>query len=311
MELSCISLHVCNSSFVTLATDQRMRYLFQLLYFVLVPVMAAASDGTVLIQGEMAPLNTSPTFDHGYLATYGLDGIAVYSRDGSLAMKIAHPAGGHFRNADIDSDGSVVAGMGRGGNRDGSIMVFNPDGAKVHEITTGSYQPSEACFAPDGSLWTLGDEHVRPESDPTADFLLRHYSREGTMLGGFLPRSSFPSDVYPGGPRIGGWRIRIAAGRIGVKLTGAGVHKQMLWLEADLEGKEIGRWTAPRGGEPLAFTASGAVYAQVGTEITLLDHASGTWKPLTVAVAGRLQGAEGDTLVSSIPGNAILRTTLY
>ena len=288
-----------------------MRYLLQLLCFVLVPVTAAASDGAIVIQGEIGPLNISPTFDHGYLATYEIEGIAVYSRDGSLAMRIAHPADGHFRNADIDSDGSVVAGVGRGGNRDGSIMVFNADGTKAHEIMTGSYQASEACFAPDGSLWALGDEHLRPESDPTTDFLLRHYSREGTLLGGFLPRSSFPLDVYPGGPRIGGWRLRIAGGTIGVKLSGAGANKQVLWLETDLEGKEIGRWTVPRGAEPVAFTASGAVYAQVGAEITLLDHASGTWKPLTISPAGRLQGAEGDTLVSSLPGNTILRTTLH
>ena len=286
-----------------------MRSILPLLCVVMVSATSAASDADVVIQGNMSPLNIFPTFDHGYLATYGRDGIAVYAADGSLAMEIVRPTDGSFVNADIDSDGSVVVAVERRGPRNGSIAIFSPKGSAIGEILTSPYRPSQVCFAPDHSIWALGDEDLLPENERTNYFLLRHYSPSGELLGEFFPRASFPADAYPG-PRVGFWGLRIDGGRIGVKLDRAAPNKRLLWLESDLDGKEIGRWAAPLGGEPAALTASGAVYAESGTEITVLDRATGSWKSVPQSSNDRLLGAEGDTLVFAIHGmNAIRRDT--
>lgn len=284
-----------------------MRSILPLLCVVTVCAGGAASDGDVAIQGDMAPLNIFPTFDHGYLATYGRDGIAVYAPDGFLAMEIVRPTDGSFVNADIDTDGSVVAAVDRWASRNGSIAIFSPKGSAVGEIVTGTYLPTQVCFAPDHTIWALGDEDLLPEKERTNYSLLRHYSRSGELLGEFFPRASFPADAN-NGPHLGFWRLRIAGGRIGLKLDRGAPNRRLLWLEADLDGKEIGRWTAPFGGEPAALTASGTVYAQSGTEITTLDRATGTWKPVPRSSNDRLLGAEGDTLVFVVHGmNAIRR----
>jgi hypothetical protein len=287
-----------------------MRSILPLLCVLMVPATAATSDGDVVIQGNISPLNILPTFDHGYLATYGKDGIAVYAPNGSLATEIRKPADGNFVNADIDSDGSVAVAVHRSGRRSGSIAIFSPDGSAGGEIATGPYRPSQVCLAPDHSIWVLGDEDLLPENEGTNHFLLRHYSRGGELLGEFLPRTSFPADAYPGEPRAGFWKLRIADGRLGMKLDRSAPDKKLLWLETDLQGKEIGRWTAPSGGEPAAFTASGAVYAETADGIKVLDRASGAWNSVPRSSSDRLLGAEGDTLVFAIPGmNEIRRAT--
>ena len=284
-----------------------MRSILPLLCVATVCAGAAASDGDVAIQGDMAPLNIFPTFDHGYLATYGRDGIAVYAPDGSLAMEIVRPTDGSFGNADIDADGSVVAAINRGGSRKGSIAIFSPKGTAVGEIVTGAYQPTQVCFAPDHSIWALGDEDLLPENERTNYSLLRHYSRSGELLGEFFPRASFPANANTG-PHVGFWGLRIAGGRIGLRLDRGAPDGRPLWLEANLDGEEIGRWTAPFAGEPAALTASGNVYSQTLTEITVLDRATGTWKPIPQSSNDRLLGADGDTLVFVIRGmNAIRR----
>ena len=286
-----------------------MRPILLLLCGVMVPAIAAASDGNVVIQGNISPLNNFPTFDRGYLATYGKNGIAVYAPDGSLAMKIVRPTNGSFANADMDSDGSVVVAVEEGGPRKASIAFFSPSGSPVGEIVTSPYRPSQVAFAPDHSIWALGDEDFLPENERTNYCLLRHYSRSGELLGEFLPRTSFPADAYFG-PHRGFWGLRIAGGRIGVKLYQAAPNKRLLWLEVGLDGKEIGRWSAPLGGEPAALTASGIVYAQTDTEITTLDRATGTWKSVPQSSSDRLLGADGDTLVFAVRGmNAIRRAT--
>lgn len=278
-----------------------MRTLVPFCALVFVAVAAAAGD-EVVIQGYIAPRNIAPAVDHGYLAVYETGGIAVYAPDGSLTARIGSPAGAAIINADMDSDGSIATAVEAYRPMTGTISFFGRDGMPNGQIVTGEYIPSQVCFAPDRSIWTLGSEESQPSGERADYFLLRHYSRGGGLLGQFLARSSFPSAIDPGLAAMGLGAIRIADGRIGVMLSNAGETRHNLWLELGLDGKELGRWTGSDAAQmPRAMTASGAVYAQ-GKGLYMLDRASGSWKPVPRSSNGSLLGADGDTLIFAVPG---------
>jgi hypothetical protein len=278
-----------------------MRCLLPLGCILIFPMVMAGSEGVVVIQGDMRASNIFPTFDRGYLATYELNAVAVYAPDGSLAMRIAKPAGGNFVNADMDSDGSVAVAFHQGG-RTGGIAIYYRDGSPEGQMMTGVWQPSQVCFAPDHSIWAVGDQDRLPEMDRIDYFLLRHYSRDGVLLGESLQRSWFPADAWPGQVVVGGWRLRIVHDRIGMVLDRSGKNNGILWLETDLSGKETGRWTTPSGGVPRAMTESGDVYVQGMGSISVLDRATNSWKPVPQTFNDGILGAEGDTLVFAVRG---------
>ena len=197
----------------------------------------------------MYPLNITPTFDHGYLAAYEKGGFAVCGPDGSLAMRTTSPGGGITVNVDIDSDGTVAAAVHSHDSLTGDIRLFSRDGSQSSRIATGPYLASQVCFAPDHSIWALGNQDPLLARNRTDYSLLRHYSRTGDLLGEFFPRSWFPVDSDPGQNIVGMWWLRIAGGRIGVALAMA-PHKGLLWLETDLTGAETGRWAVPCDGLP-------------------------------------------------------------
>lgn len=104
----------------------------------------------------------------------------------------------------------------------------------------------------------------------------------------------------PASAVIGVTALRIANNRIGA-LLGHG-RPDAIWLEADLNGKEIGRWASGFEGAPAAFTASGNVYAYSVGGILVLDHGTGRWNPLALDSPGMLIGADGKTVVFKIRG---------
>jgi hypothetical protein len=80
-----------------------------------------------------------------------------------------------------------------------------------------------------------------------------------------------------------------------------------LWVEADLNGKEIGRWLVGIDRDPVAFTPSGAIYAQETGGISVLDHVTGKWNPVSIQSEGILLGADGEALVLMVRGTPALR----
>jgi len=245
----------------------------------------------------LAPMNTGPTFDHKYLAVWDKDFINVYAPDGSLAFRYA----GYAVSIAVDADGfAAVAAPHRVPDRDSGIGLLDPTGHPAAFISTGKYVPTQVCFAPDHSIWTVGLEEYPNGSEPPDYMVFRHYSRAGEELGAFLPRSSFSQirRVHPALYAIGGWALRAANGRLGAILNLGGID-EILWIEVAFDGKELGRWPLPRtvGGRPVAFTASGAVLASTPTGIARLDRSSGKWLPVNSPSDGILIGADGDDLV--------------
>jgi hypothetical protein len=88
--------------------------MYKLLLFACVlfsQVMAAAEPvREVSFRGaDLAPTNTRPTFDHGYLAVYDREKINIYAPDGSFSFSFAPPHGGLTVSVAVDTDGTVAA----------------------------------------------------------------------------------------------------------------------------------------------------------------------------------------------------------
>ena len=83
-----------------------------------------------------------------------------------------------------------------------------------------------------------------------------------------------------------------------------------VWVEADLNGKELGRWPLNFDGYPAAFTETGEVYGHGLGGVYVLDRAAGNWKPTSVAAPGALVGAAGQSLVfAGRSGSSVYRVT--
>jgi len=278
--------------------------------------LVAQSTREVSYRGaDLAPRNTVPSFDHGYLAVFeAIDKISIYAPDGSFAFSI-HPShgGGTVFSVAMDADGTVAVTNDHGSEKERSgIVVLDRTGAEKAYFTTGDFRPQHICFAPDHSIWAAGV----PQRDPTnesPDFpILRHYSRDGKELGAFLPRSSFepsPKNSPPAGGRLGHWNLRAANNRVGLHLSYPGIETGVrLWLEVGLDGKELGRWSIPATFNPAAFTESGQVFGETQNGgVGHLDRETGQWSVTAAPSYGRLVGADGDNLVFSLSNPGLLR----
>jgi hypothetical protein len=75
--------------------------------------------------------------------------------------------------------------------RQADFIAFAGPDAPVQVIRTSPYSPHKITVASDGSLWTIGGE-ATPAGESKEDYkILRHYARNGNLLGAFVPRSTF------------------------------------------------------------------------------------------------------------------------
>ena len=287
--------------------------MYKLLLFVCILLSQAMSASEPVREvsyrgADLAPTNTRPTFDHGYLAVYDPEKINIYGPDGAFAFSFAPPHGGLTVSVAVDTDGTVAAAVGFMPPDYGpGVAVLDRTGALQTYVATRPYSPTQVCFAPDHSIWTIGNARAKETPDY---FVLHHYSREGKELGAFLPRSTLDKAeiVEPAENNVGAWSIRAAKDRIGAYLN-YGNHTERMWVEVGLDGKELGRWKFPEGfdGSPSAFTRSGAIFAEAHYGLFMLDHSTGMWNPVSPASDGRLLGADGEDLVFWIRDQARLR----
>jgi hypothetical protein len=149
-------------------------------------------------------------------------------------------------------------------------VLFDRTGAQIRFVDTGLYLPTQVCFAPDHSIWTVGWQGPEAIGKNEDYFILQNYSQDGQQLGAFLPRSSFDAEPDPVGPMTGAWR----------------------W---DFAGRSL-----------LAFTQSGAIYGQEH-DVAVFDRATTNWRPVAGMPDGHLLGADGESLVFSLRGQSVLR----
>ena len=245
----------------------------------------AAEPREVYYQGFLVPQSITPTFDKGYLFVYNFDKIDVYAPDGSplysVSAQVPNAKSAHIQNAAADMDGTMagaVAYYSRARTRGGGIVLFDRSGNQTRFFDTGRYWPTQVCFAPDHSIWTLGWQGFEGSRKNDDYFVLRNYSQDGQELAAFLPRSSFEPEPDPVGPMTGRWQVRIMNGRLGALFYRSSIlgpwqkSRPMQWIEVDLKGKVLGRWEVGAEWAPEAFTQSGTLYTQDGDDVRSLHE---------------------------------------
>jgi hypothetical protein len=290
-----------------------------LLFSLLVsPAIVVAQSRDVIYHGDLAPLNILPTFDRGYLLAYeAAAGFAIYSATGDLLCHwvVGTPAAKYssVKNVAADIDGSTVAAVeyARDGLHLGGLVFLDPAGRQMQFLDTGEYLPTQVDFGPDHSVWTLGWSWPDGKLYATDYSVLRKYSRDGALLGEFLPRSTFDAEHDPVGPIVGGWQLRVTNNRIGavfyassVRKTGEQPRRAIQWVELDLKGNVLGRWDLPPK-QIAAYTNEGTLYGRDPGGISVLDRASGTWRSVPAMSNGALLGAAGDELVYMVHGDTL------
>ena len=293
-----------------------MRRLSPLLTILVLPFVVQARD--VYYQGDLTPLNILPTFDKGYLAVYEREHtIALYGPDGTLAyraMPLVPGAKLDVMNAAPDNDGSVAIAVAYRIDKlqGGGVAIFDPTGIQSVFIDTGAdWWPTQVCFGPDHSIWAVGWRgKAQPATSVVDYFVLRNYTRDGRLLGAFLPRSSFEQD--PVEPILGGWQLRSANGRIGglfytPSVLRYGTPRRMgEWIEVNSLGKVVRQVEMPEK-TIRAFSDDGSLYAKgYQGDYSVLNPGGNSWQPFLGATGGNLLGAEGDSLVFLIRGTSLL-----
>lgn len=282
----------------------------------------AAAPREIYYQGLLEPLNITPTFDKGYVFEYDRQKVWVFGPDGSrlfsISAEIANCKLANIDNAAVDSDGTIAGAVmysmdATAKNEHGGIAVFDRSGKQVWFFDTGAYHPTQIAFGPDHSIWALGWPGTQTREWRDDFLILRNYSQQGQELGAFLPRSSFDEHPNPVGPMTGMWELRVIGDRVGAAIYRSPIYRpeegprQVLWLETDLKGKELGRWTIPAGHAPQAFTESGALYTHEGHAVSVFDRMAQAWRTVATPAEGILLGADGDDLVFLIRGTSTLR----
>src|SRR5579863_3652260 len=283
----------------------------------------SAEPREVYYQGFLTPRNITPTFDRGYLFVYDfLHKIDVYAPDGSALFSVSAQVPNativNMDNAAADTDGTIVGAVeyfGDGGNRSsgGGIALFDRSGKQTRFFDTGRYLPTQVCFAPDHTIWSLGWRGDKASHETDDYFVLRNYSKDGQEIGAFLPRSSFEPEPDPIGPMIGLWELRIINDRIGAVFYASSTlgpsrkPRPMQWIEVDLKGKVLGRWEVGTEWLPRAFTQSGALYTQNGDAVLVFDRFAKAWRRVAGTPDGHLLGADGNSLVFEVRGTSTLR----
>jgi hypothetical protein len=288
-------------------------------------IFAADAPRTVLYSGLIRCGGClSSTFDKGYV--FQMDdrghapstGLAVYGPQGQLAYQLnvtapdGTPAYLHQQGVAADTDGTVMLAMWYGGYggiapvKGGGIVFLDAVGRQAQFIDTGRFMPSAVCFAEDHSVWTIGTQYGPHDGDVRgADYpLVRHYSRKGQQIGAFLPRSSFPAGLSPGGSGMS-W-MRAASDRIGMMTYPGLVSDTPTWVELDLQGNEIGRWKlggSQAGNGGWAFASDGRLFAWPYNaalkkrELLVFSRATSSWQTASGGVNSQLMGADRNALV--------------
>ncbi len=266
-----------------------------------------AADRQVTYQGDLSPLNITPTFNHGYVIAWdrNTDGaqqmktISVFGPNGSrlyqTAISVPNQKFISLSNGDADTDGTVAVVF-----RDpGGFAVLDPSGKQIHTVLTAPYEPSQICFAPDHSIWLEGHE-----GRGDAEYMIfRKYSPDGHELGRFVSSSKFAAKV-PDVTTIGGRAIRASANGIVALVLQDQPQPHpplMLWVALDFEGNVVGQPGQHRYFFPWTLTPQGSIYAKEGGKFVYLDNVSGKWQESSLPRPGSLAGADENGLIFELP----------
>ena len=240
-----------------------MRSLFALVLF---GGLAFAASAPVREVTSEFPTGRHAFFRGGRLFELG-SMVRAYASDGTrdFDAPILTPDGKIASVFDIavDKDRSFAVAT-RGG-----IALLNERGIQAGFIETGAFLPWSLTITEDHSIWVFG-------LDRKQDYhVLRKYSRDGTLLGSYLRRSTFPADWKPGDP--------FEPDEVMSSGNEVVLHAYGDLIQLDGAGRGLGRMHLGDGFRDFAITADHRIYGcglKAGFQrlLVLFDLQSGTWK---------------------------------
>ncbi len=251
--------------------------------------------------------------------------FTVVNRDGSISStwNFSIPDTSHLWVFGYDRDpaGDLVA-AGEAYSYDGKLAPFiaikPAKSEEVQIIRTYPYWPALLAVAPDGTIWTAGDE-MTYERTYTGDGVnrngdaIRHFDRTGKLLGSGVPGLT----VRPGWRSHDGYLVATSE-RVGwySPIKGAGTYVEL--PASHPSDYKVYQGLGDQKGEAdgFALTDSGKVlvthYAQYKQTTYTLDRASGQWSEVSFPGGDprmRLEGSEKETLVFEDPKGLVFYDT--
>ncbi len=279
-----------------------------------------ALPGKAVSFGRTFGTDPLPAFDKGYLlylkrpadlSVHAPNGVRLFD----TTVRDPHGREVHVQSAAIDTDGTIAVASAFSGNQSdwidtGGIAFLDLSGKQTRFVPTGGYMPAGLGFDQEHFLWVVG----QGDKD---DLLVRKVSKDGKEVGAYLAQSLFGGLGFSAG--LGLWRVRAANDRVGL-LAYAGTDHELEWVELNLEGKLLGRWTlGARKDGGYAYTADGRLYGKSWDEkgkprLTVFDRAKRSWIPVQDRSGGAgqdlsmhlLLGADQNDLVFTRDGAQLI-----
>lgn len=295
----------------------------QLAFVLCLSSALAASDPVRVVTSEAEFVGNQgiPAFYKGYLyfIEEGHDSqFRLYAPDGHLALAgdIQGQKSGRasVSGMAVDTDGTAAVSWYQtdAAHRfGGGIDFLDLTGKQLGSIDTGRYLPTHLYYAEDHVLWSFGDQMDAVDSrgrDRHDYMTLRRYTPDRKEAGAYLPRSLFSEGLPPGGLDWQKMRIAVSHDRVEVLAYSGDSGPAKEWVELDLNGKVIRRWTCERKLaetylDQVVLTTDGHLYAQgfdreaKTHRLFQLDRASSKWKEVDGPPRGNLYAADGEELV--------------
>jgi hypothetical protein len=191
-----------------------------------------------------------------------------------------------------------------GGRLADFIAIIKPGGS-TRLIRTSPYSPHKIAVVGDGSIWTMGGEATATGESRVDYDILRHYDREGNLLGSAVSRSTFKGTAW-----VDGGYLSASSDRIGwytgpfnghgsqyIEVSAASKVNRFPGLALDSHQRVTG--FALSDGRPFLSTyddgsRQSAIYS--------FDTGSSAWSTVqwpSLTYIGSLYGADGSRLVTT------------
>lgn len=297
-----------------------MRYFLVSLIFTAAGLAQAqtlpAPEKTAAFSESLGELSM-PKFAGGQVIVRDFAGraVRVYDSTGQLVrtLHLEIPGAQNIQPGDaaISPDGRIAVACGAtdaGGKPTSFLVLFGPDGRITKIAETRPFGVHDIAFAKDGTLWGAGKESDQQYNRVPGSDVLRHYDRDGRLIGTALPSATLHSSV----PRDNPLRSMFIASAGDLVVFYAPLRGDLVELALDGTIKSRLKVTGlPTGILPLSLvvTDGGDVYVSaqnnhpIGSLLYKLDRESSALVRVdTSAVAPKgsvvsLIGIDGDSMV--------------
>jgi hypothetical protein len=264
-----------------------------------------------------------PKWENGLMLLYQYDvqppEVSIFNNEGRMLMKasivVPEAARVWIEGTAASSEGTVVV-AGPAMKTDGAVVAsitwLTNKGNIERVVRTSPFAARRLCFASDGTLWAVGRERSEDGTTEPPHNILRHYDKNGQMIGSFLPSTDFTQ--YNQEPPAEDSFLMATTDRIGLYSASSRV-----FVELDYSGRVMGRWNGLVSDRNFEVTGvgmlrGGSTYLSgrrkipgppgSAPEYFVLDKQKSTWTRLDAAgLFGSISGAQDDQLIFANGGS--------